>query len=64
MIATSTLRLINIKEGLMLFGCLACSSGLVLMLFTERWDSQWREHFGEMMNFVSNVELEVLMAYN
>lgn len=64
MIAKSTLRLINIKEGLMLFGCLACSSGLVLILFTEGWGSQCREHFGERMNFVFNVEFEVLMAHN
>lgn len=30
----------------MLLGCLTWSSGFILMLFTEGWDSLWNEGFG------------------
>lgn len=63
MIDTSYWKLTNRKEGLMLLGCLAWSSGLILMLFTERGIHSRKNVFREMMNFVCNVELEVPMGY-
>lgn len=44
------------KEELMLVGYLAWSREMILIPFTKKGDSQWREIWGEMINFVLNVE--------
>lgn len=50
----------------MLFRWWICSYKLILMLFIEKEDLLWKpgDVGGEMMNFVSNVEFEVLVDYS
>lgn len=54
------------KKRLMLFRWWICSYLMMLMLFIEKEDLLWKpsDGGGEMMNFVSNVEFEVLIDYS